>query len=96
MALGVILSLVGSALFVWSLALTIRANRDRRVPLWSNPTPAARHSIWTRVVGAVLIAMSAVALGPDHLRWWLPFAVFTVVLGVGAILEHNRRVKSAE
>lgn len=96
MALGMILTLAGSTLFVMSLALTIRANRDRRIPLWSNPTPAARHSIWTRVLGAVLMAGGAAALGMEGLSWSLPFYALMLTLGIGIILTHNRRVKSAD
>ncbi len=91
---GVVLTFVGAVLFILSLAFTIHANPDRRVPYWSSPTPVPKHSAWTRVIAVLLIIPSGALVGWENMNWLFPFYGVVIFLGIMIITTHNSRVKS--
>ena len=93
--LGWVLAVIGAAGFLASSAIIIRANPKRRVPVWSNPDPVPKHSVWTRSVASALIIPGGLLVGRDQWPWLLVFLAGVLVVGLGALLAHNRFVAGA-
>ncbi|QZY51529.1 hypothetical protein [Leucobacter tenebrionis] len=84
----------GAMLFLVSLMLTVRAHPDRRIPIWSNPRPIPRHSIWTRVLGGVLMVSSGILIGSEQLVFLLVLLGVVVLTGSFIMFGHNQRVEA--
>ncbi|MDF2046557.1 MULTISPECIES: hypothetical protein [Microbacterium] len=101
---SVVLIIAGGALWWWSIALTVRAYRGERVPVWRNPPKAPGRAIAARAFGAATLTLG-VGLAPwgrlDGPSWLVPFlagsvaVVFLLVPYFVALAVHNRRVESA-
>lgn len=85
-------AVLGSAFFLASLIITVRACPVRTVPLWRAPVPAPPHSVWTRIVGILLLIPSGLSVGPEQGLWLLLFYAVVLVAGIGIVVIHNRRV----
>lgn len=101
---SVVLIIAGGALWWWSIALTVRAYRGERVPVWRNPPKAPGRAIAARAFGAAILTLG-VGIAPwgqlDGPSWLVPLlagSVAAVVLLVpyfAAVAIHNRRVDEA-
>ncbi len=91
---GWIFAGVGAILFLLSIALVIRSNPDKRVPYFANTDPVASHSIWTRVLGVFFLVPSGVLIGVDRVGFILGFYGVVLLLGIGMIWSHNKRISA--
>lgn len=96
----VIAIVVGTAMWLWSILLTLRAYRGTRVPLWWAPRKAPGAAVALRAVGLVLGVMGVsstsgmIAASPGGAA--IVAAVLMTVLFLAplfiALLRHNARV----
>jgi len=88
--------LVGGLLLLWSLWATLRANAGRRIPLMRNADVVPPGSIVTRVVGVVVYVFSTLSLAGRSGLWPAVIILAGALVGLVAILVHNRRAAYAE
>ncbi|WP_295782399.1 hypothetical protein [uncultured Microbacterium sp.] len=96
----VIAIVVGTAMWLWSIGLTLRAYRGARVPLWRAPRKAPGAAVALRAVGLALGVMGMsptsgmIATSPGGAA--IVAAVLMTVLFLAplfiALLRHNARV----
>lgn len=87
---------VGTALFVASLILTVRANRGARIPFFRNPSKIPRGSITMRSIGAGLLVFGAVGLSSVYGYWSVLIAFAAVMAAMVVIPFHNFSVPQKE
>lgn len=96
-----VLVVVGAALWWWSLALTLRAYRNERIPMWANPAKAPGRAIALRAVAA---GAAVFGLGMAAPAWNAPGGVAALIAGalatlllvapyVVAVARHNRALR---
>ena len=95
-----ILIVVGAAPWSWSIRLTVRAYRDERLPMWTNPRKAPGRAVAARAFGTGL-AMFGVGMttGVVDTEPWIAavlagafFAVVFVAPHAISVAVHNSRV----
>lgn len=84
---------LGTALFLGSLGMTLRANPRTVVPCNRNAEVVPRHTVLMRAVGAALFVIAAVMLGSVTGFWVVLLPAAIALSGLAAIVRHNRRVR---
>lgn len=100
---SVVLIIAGGALWWWSIALTVRAYRGERVPVWRNPRKAPGRAVASRAFGAATLTLG-VGIAPwgqlDAPSWLVPLlagsvaVVFLLIPYFTAVVVHNRGVET--
>lgn len=91
---GLILTVIGGALFLIALVRTVRANPDARVPFNRNPQVIPAGTVAMRSVGAGLLVFGAVAMSATFDYWGVLFVLTCPIVALVVILIHNRRIGS--
>lgn len=85
----------GAAAFFASLTMTLRANPSTLVPYNRNPAVVPRYAVTIRSVGAGLLVVAVAALLSSAGPWPVVIPAAIAVVGLGAIVRHNRKVVAA-
>lgn len=89
---GLIMAVAGGGLFFVSLARTVLANPDTRVPFNRNPQVLPTSTVVTRSVGMGLLVAAAAALTPAIGFWSVAILLACPVVALAVIVVHNHRV----
>lgn len=95
LAFSGLIAMIGVMCFQRALGVTLRANRDTRIPYFGSPvhTPAGTHSL--RALGAGLMVFGGVLLALSAWYWLLVVVLLGPVLTFFTIWSHNARVVRA-
>ncbi len=87
-----VLAATGSALFLSSLALTLRANASTRVPYARNADVIPAGTVVARALGAALLVFGSVMVSVTAGAWAAAIPVAVALVALLAVAIHNRRV----
>ena len=93
LVLGLVVTVVGTALFFISLGMTLRANPTTIVPYHRNPDIVPRYTVLMRSVGAGLFVFCTVLLGPTIGYWAVLIPTVITVVTLTSMILHNRAVE---
>lgn len=94
LALGWIMTIAGIGLMITSTALTVRANRGRRIPLLGWPDPFPAHSLWTQAIGIALVLAAGTMVAREIAPWNLVALALTSPVALIMLVTHNRALAS--
>ena len=94
-AFGWIAAVVGNALFIAALLLTVRANPGTRIPFWRNAPIIPAGSIAMRSMGAGLLVLGAIALASIFSFWSVAIVWGGPLVALLVIPLHNYRVTAS-
>ncbi|MGV8852449.1 MAG: hypothetical protein ACOH1M_07780 [Rhodoglobus sp.] len=89
---GWALMIVGAAMLLWSLTLTVRANTTTRIPYWRNSVVIAPGSIILRSVGVGLLIFGAVTFSPSPVYGTAALLLLALLPALIIIPARNRRI----
>ncbi len=93
---GIVVAIVGAALWWWSIRLTLRAHPGQRLSWWATPPNAPHRAVIARGIGAAATVLGLGLLGSARAAEpWAMGIIAVILIGIpyfGAIAWHNSRV----
>jgi hypothetical protein len=79
-------------MFIASLVATVRANATATIPFYRNAPIVPPWSVPARLVGMILVLLSAALLAPTIGFWSIGVVLAGPIFALAAIAVHNRRL----
>ena len=97
---GIAVAAVGAGSWWWSIRLTLRAHKGRRLSWWATPPNTPTRAIIMRGLGAAVTVLGLGLLGTSRVvEPWAMGVIALILMGVpffGAIAWHNSRLPRSE